>query len=206
MNKNYNDLKEYFKDKFKGATITSITPLVVEDDRYLSNRESNDIYLVCNKPNRVTVEDYCKWYNFFYPTYNPDNESEMILIALSYGDIIEGYNNSFYPDSIVRFCKENNLKIDAISYINIVKMYYEEYDNDDIISFINHLPHSDSLAKVIDYDRNINSEYFKLNGEIDGHLASYYTLNNKVWLTKLRINGYILQGKTIYFDKNGKRI
>ena len=198
MNKDYNDLKEYFKDKFKGANITSITPLVVEDDRYLSNRESNDVYLVCNKPNRVTVEDYCKWYNFFYPTYNPDNESEMILIALSYGDIIEGYNNSFYPDSIVRFCKENNLKIDAISYINIVKMYYEEYYSGNFSRFIEYLPYSDELPKVIDYDYDINSEYFKLNGTIDACLANYYTIDNMVWSTKRRLNGYIFQGKTIY--------
>lgn len=195
MNKNYDELKEYFKDKFKGATITSITPLVVEDDRYLSNRESNDIYLVCNKPNRVTVEDYCKWYNFFYPTYNPDNESEMILIALSYGDTIEGYNNSFYPDSIVEFCRENNLKLDAISYINIVKMYYEERDNDDIRSFIEHLPYSVSLSKAIDFDRGIDSEYFNLHGMIDADMAIYYAKDNVIWSRRNWPGAYFSMGK-----------
>ena len=195
MNKNYDELKEYFKDKFKGATITSITPLVVEDDRYLSNRESNDIYLVCNKPNRVTVEDYCKWYNFFYPTYNPDNESEMILIALSYGDTIEGYNNSFCPDSIVEFCRENNLKLDAISYINIVKMYYEERDNDDIRSFIEHLPYSVSLSKAIDFDRGIDSEYFNLHGMIDADMAIYYAKDNVIWSRRNWPGAYFSMGK-----------
>ena len=195
MNKNYNELKEYFKDKFKGASITSITPLVVEDNRYLSNRESNDVYLVCNKPNRVTVEDYCKWYNFFYPTYNPDNESEMILIALSYGYTIEGYNHSFYPDSIVEFCRENNLKLDAISYINIVKMYYEERDNNDIRSFIKHLPYSVSLTKAIDFDRGIDSEYFNLHGMIDADMAIYYTKDNAIWSRRNWPGAYFSMGK-----------
>lgn len=185
MNRNYNELKEYFKDKFKGATIISITPLAIDSDgNYLSDRENEEIHLVCNKPNRVTVEDYCKWYNFFFVTYNPDNESEMILITLSYGDIIGGYNHSFYPDYMIQFCIENNLKIDAISYINIVKMYYEEYD-DDFERFISHLPYSDSLSKVIDYDYNINSEYFKLCGMIDADMAMYYTIGKMVWKDKL---------------------
>ena len=178
----YNNLKEYFKDKFKGATITSITPLIVEDGRYLSNRDSNDIYLVSNKPNRITVEDHCKWYNFFYPTYNPDNESEMILIALSYGDIVEGYNDSFYPNSIVDFCIENNLKLDAVSYISIVKMYYEEHDNS-LELFIKHLPYLNSLIRVIDANYNNNSEYFNIHGMIDVNMAIFYTIDNTLLWT-----------------------
>ena len=116
----YNKIKEW-----KGCTITSIKPLKKTiDGRCYSDREDSDITLVTNKFDVITVEDWNKWYNLYYITL--DENYEPILVSFTFGDIIDGIDHYYFPESIVRFAKENKLSIDVISYIAICKMFMED--------------------------------------------------------------------------------
>ena len=162
----------YFKNKFNGARLRDIK-FINTKPPFLSNRSTNDIYLVSRKSNVLTVEDYCKWYSLFF-VYDYDFNHKL-LIELSYGDILTGYNNSFYPDSVIEFCKENNLKIDVVSYVSIVKMYYEESYSEDIL---NHLPSINDLNKVLIRDNNAECKYFNLSSKYAYIASMLYTKDN----------------------------
>lgn len=143
---NYTGYKKI--DDWEGCTVTKIGG-IKEDDygNYLSDRYSYDIHLVSNKFDVITVEDYNKWYNLFYIT--SDNNGEPMLVSFTFGDIIDGVDHYYYPDSVVKFAKVNNLKIDAVSYIAICKMYMEDTCGLDEIINDEHLPSRNDLDEVI---------------------------------------------------------
>ena len=54
--------------------------------------------------------------------YNPDTK-EIMLVKLCHGDILEGIDHEYYPDAVIRFCIENNFRVDEASYICICKSF-----------------------------------------------------------------------------------
>lgn len=112
-------------DEWIGCGCIKTTPAISDlNGNYLSDRKNSDIILVTNKFDVITVEDWNKWYNLYYLTMNDDYEA--VLVSFTFGDIIDGVDHYYYPESVVRFAKVNNLKIDLISYIAICKMYMED--------------------------------------------------------------------------------
>jgi len=114
-------------NEWTGCSIVNISPAIKDmDGNYLSDRKTSDIILVTNKFDVITVEDWNKWYSLYYLTMTDDYEP--VLVSFTFGDIIDGVDHYYYPESIVKFAKVNNLKIDLISYIAICKMYMEDAD------------------------------------------------------------------------------
>lgn len=146
--KNMNDMKSKKIEEWVGCYISKIAPAIRDmDGNYLSDRKSADIVLVTNKFDVITVEDWNKWYGLYYLTMTDDYEP--ILVSFTFGDIIDGVDHYYYPNSIVEFAKVNNLKIDIISYIAICKMYMEdaEHMDDDIPDEV--LPTLEDLELVL---------------------------------------------------------
>lgn len=112
---------EQVREKFKGAYVARYEKAQKNlDGEYLSHRNNEDMPLVCQELNVLTVEDYDKWYGLYYLMEDPDT-NEVMLVMLCRGDIIEGIDHSYYPDSIIKFCIENNIIIDMMSFICINK-------------------------------------------------------------------------------------
>lgn len=151
---------------WEGCTICSIKPAqkdVWED--YVSHRENDPIRLVTNKFNVIAVEDWNKWYGLYYLTKSENNEENLIMFT--YGDIIDGGDHYYYPNTIVEFALKNNLKIDAVSYIAICKMYIDDVlgPNDIIPNRV--LPGLDDLAKVIVENPDSYHSSFCISGNYD---------------------------------------
>ena len=149
------------REKFKGAYVSRYEKAQKNiDDKYMSHRNDEDIALVRQELNVLTVEDYNKWYGLYYLMEDPDTK-EIMLVTLAWGDILEGIDHEFYPDTVVNFCKENNIKIDMVSYICICKSLFI-YDKK-ILEY--QLPNINDLYGVISasdsnsYAFNVYSEY-----------------------------------------------
>ena len=163
-------------DEWIGCTIVKIAPAVKDlDGNYLSDRTSGDITLVTNKFDVITVEDWGKWYSLYYLTM--DDEYEAVLVSFTFGDIINGVDHYYYPNSIVKFAMVNNLKIDVISYIAICKMYMEDagYMTDDIPDDV--LPTLEELESVLTNASGICTSFY-LHHKYDGCAYRNYVKSN----------------------------
>lgn len=152
---------EQIREKFKGAYVASYDKAQKNQfGKYMSHRNNEDITLVCQELNALTVEDYCKWYRLYYLMEDPDTK-EIMLISLTWDAgkdaILEGFNHDYYPDSVIEFCEVNNIKIDATSYLCICKMLLDDHE-DELLD--KHLPWERSLYKVFQYNNNSKSETF----------------------------------------------
>src|SRR5574344_1690543 len=117
--------------------------------KYISNRYDEDILLVSNKLEVITVEDYCKWYSLFFIRKDNDN-NECFIVPITHGDIICGIDHTYSPISVIEYAKINNLKIDIISYICICKRYIEDVlDEEDKNLINNRFPKYDELKSVL---------------------------------------------------------
>ena len=149
---------EQVREKFKGAYVFKYEKAKKSEfyNKYMSNRNSEDISLVCQELNVLTVEDYCKWYGLYYLMEDPDT-NEIMLVTLTFGDIIDGIDNDYYPDSVIKFCISNDIKIDEASYLCICKMMI----NDNMAEILDiHLPKINDLVKVIKHNTQSISETF----------------------------------------------
>lgn len=116
------------REKFKGAYVRSYEKAQKNyDNKYMSHHHNEDTPLVCQELNVLTVEDYDKWYGLYYLMEDPDTK-EIMLVTLCHGDILEGIDHEYYPDSVIKFCIENNLIIDPVSFLCINKslLFYDE--------------------------------------------------------------------------------
>ena len=165
---------EQIREKFKGAYVSSYEKAQKResDGKYLSDRHNEDIPLVCQELNILTVEDYDKWYGLYYLMEDP-NTKEIMLVTLAWGDILEGIDHEFYPDSIIKFCMKNDLKIDKASFLCINKslLAYDNY-NDDILK--NHLAMFEDIGKVIIDISNSISHAFNVSGKYDSYIDYSY--------------------------------
>ena len=171
---------EQIKEKFKGAYIVSYEVAQKNEfDQYMSHRNDEDIPLVCQELNVLTVEDYDKWYGLYYLMKDPDTR-EIMLVTLAWGDILVGIDNEFYPDSVIKFCLENNLTIDPISLMCITKsllLYDENLCENHLANLIDINKCQSKFMKSI----KSKSRTFWLDGRFDyisGH-RPYHRMNNK---------------------------
>lgn len=143
---------------WKGCYISSIELAQLDSDKYLSHRHDEDIHLVSNQTDVITVENWNKWYNLYYLTLNENHE--VVLVSFTFGDIIDGVDHYYYPESIVRFAKVNNLKIDTISYIAICKMFMEDagYMEESIPNDV--LPTLEDLESVLTDTHGICTSFY----------------------------------------------
>ena len=119
---------EQVREKFKGAIVYRYEKAQKNlDGKYMSHRNNEDIPLVCQELNVLTVEDYDKWYGLYYLMEDPDTK-EVMLVTLCHGDILEGIDHEYYPDSVIRFCVVNNIAVDAVSLVCISTslLFYRE--------------------------------------------------------------------------------
>lgn len=159
-----------YKD-WVGCTIYKVNP-AVKYNRYLSDRHDEDCPLVSNQFDVIQVEDWNKWYGLYYLTKSESGEE--ILISFSFGDIIDGVDHYYYPDTIVTFAIKNNLKIDAVSYIAICKMYEEDELTPNEIIPNNVLPTLEDLSKVIVENPDSCHSSFYISGNYDaGNWKNY---------------------------------
>ena len=152
--------------EWKGCYLCDPQPAVKYDGRYLTHRNDEDCLLVTNKFDVIQVEDWCKWYGLYYLTR--DESGNEILVRFTFGDIINGVDHYYFPNTIVEFAKVNNLKIDAVSYIAICKMYIEDAllsANDTIDDIM--LPSIEDLASVIEVDPESYHSTFYISGRYD---------------------------------------
>ena len=163
---------EQVREKFKGAYVSSyeLAPKNL-DGKYIGYRYDEDIVLVCQQLNVLTVEDYCKWYALCYLMEDPDTK-EVMLVTLTFGDILQGIDHNYYPDSVIKFCSENNLKLDNASYLCICKMMIENNLEKELNK---HLPYHLDLDKVLIRVPKAKSEYFHVYGRYDS--ISRYSLS-----------------------------
>lgn len=162
-----------------GCKIVSVEPAVEKDGRYLSDRKKIEAPLVSNEFDVILVEDWCKWYCLYYLTHDENNNE--ILISFTFGDIIDGCDHYYYPKSIVDFALKNNLKIDAVSYIAICKMYIEDaLENNNVAIPDSVLPSYEDLEKVISINKNSCCVSFYISGEYDVHnwRNNYYVIQS----------------------------
>lgn len=156
---------EQIREKFKGAYVSSYEiaqKSTFENNKYMSDRNDESIVLVCQELNILTVEDYDKWYGLYYLMEDPDTK-EVMLVTLCWGDILEGVDHEFYPNAIINFCVENDLKVDATSYICICKSLLQ-YDED---KFLNHLPYYKDTNGIIKVINQSISNAFNVNVKYD---------------------------------------
>lgn len=153
---------EQIREKFKGAYVSSYEKAQKNyNDEYLSHRNDENVSLVRQELNILTVEDYDKWYGLYYLMEDPDTK-EVMLVTLALGDILEGIDHEFYPNAVVKFCIENDIKIDITSYICICKSLFQYDEN--ILDMC--LPHMNDLYKVISTSDS-NSFTFNVYGKYD---------------------------------------
>lgn len=144
---------EQIKDKFKGATIVGITEAKKNSEgKYMSHRNDEEITLVCQKLNRLTIEDYDKWYSLYYLMKEPNTE-DVYLISLTHGTILDGTDHEYYPNTVIEFCKENSIIIDETSYIAICKSFIE-YVNYDYHITSKKMPHKLHVVQYTETDWN----------------------------------------------------
>ena len=161
---------EQVREKFKGAYIFSYEKAQKNIyGEYMSHRNDENMPLVCQELNVLTVEDYDKWYGLYYLMKDPDTK-EIMLVTLAWGDILEGIDHEFYPNAVIKFCSENNIKIDKNSYICICKSLCA-YDNNKLET---HLPNILDLDKVIKVNNKSNSHTFYVYGKHDNILGYAY--------------------------------
>ena len=163
---------EQVREKFKGAYVVSYEKAQKNDyGKYLSDRNDEYKPLVCQELNVLTVEDYDKWYGLYYLMEDPDTK-EVMLVTLAWGDILEGIDNEFYPDSVIKFCKENDLILDGASFICINKSllgYDEECFKNHMVDGISFM--TSKMALLIDSV----SRTFYVDGRYD-KASSYLNL------------------------------
>jgi len=163
---------ETIKDNFKGALITSVKPARKNSyGKYMSHRNDEEIILVSQKTHVLQVEDYSKWYNLYYLMPGNISTKELYLVSLTFGDIIDGIDHCYYPNSVIEFCCKNNLLIDGISYMAICKMLYEYMDFGDIKEY---LPNSVDLYRTLQWDYNAKCNTFYLSKNDMGAIGGYY--------------------------------
>lgn len=149
--------KEQIREKFKGAYMAYYDKAKKNSHgQYMSHRFDEDIILVCQDLNVLTVEDYCKWYGLYYLMEDPDTK-EVMLVTLTFGDIITGVDHDYFPDSIVEFCIKNDLKLDGASYLCICKMLLDDNMYDDLKCT---LPDVNDLAMVLKRNKESISHTF----------------------------------------------
>lgn len=168
---------EQIREKFKGAYVASYEKAQKRafDDKYMSDRHNEDISLVCQELNVLTVEDYDKWYGLYYLMEDPDTK-EVMLVQLCWGDILEGIDHEFYPSAVVEFCKQNKLYLDSVSYICICKSLLE-YDCGEFYHDV--LPKLIDLSPVIKSVNGSISNTFHVYGKYDSFLGYTSTVQNK---------------------------
>lgn len=168
---------EQVREKFKGAYVAKYEKAVQNScGLYLSDRHDENIPLVCQELNVLTVEDYDKWYGLYYLMEDPDTK-EIMLVKLCHGDILEGIDHEYYPDAVIRFCLENNLMIDTISFLCINKsllLYNEDKLENHLASLY------DTSKGVIKIVRESKSNTFYLYGKYDSY------------------SGYSIEGSLVY--------
>lgn len=169
---------EQIREKFKGAYVAKYEKANKNEfGNYMSDRNDEDIPLVCQELNTLTVEDYDKWYGLYYLMKDPDSD-ETMLVTLAWGDILEGIDNEFYPDAVIKFCLENHIIIDPISLICITKSLLL-YDKN---LCENHLATLIDISKCQPkYNKAIKSKSrtFRLDGRFDfisGHTVEGWNL------------------------------
>lgn len=144
---------DQIKDKFKGALIVGITEAKKNSEgKYMSHRNDEEITLVCQKLDRLTVEDYDKWYSLYYLMKEPST-NDVYLISLTHGTILDGIDHEYYPNTVIEFCKENNIIIDEASYIAICRSFME-YTNYDYHTINKQMPHKLHVLQYTETDCN----------------------------------------------------
>ena len=167
---------DQIKDKFKGATIIGIGKAQKNSEgKYVSCKEDEDLVLVSQKLNRVTIVDHDKWYCLYYLMEKPDT-NDVYLISLTYGKILKGVDFEYYPNTVIEFCKENNIIIDEVSYIAICKSFieYSNYDNDIIKK---KMPKKCNVGYYIASDMNSICKAYHVHGFYDNSYC--YAIYNK---------------------------
>jgi hypothetical protein len=160
---------EQVRERFKGAYVASYEKAQKRefDGKYMSDRNDEDVPLVCQELNVLTVEDYDKWYGLYYLMEDPDTK-EVMLVKLCWGDILEGIDHEFYPSAVVEFCKQNEIYLDSASYICICKSLLE-YDSGELSHDV--LPKSADLESVIKMiDKSISNTFY-VNGKYDSFVC-----------------------------------
>jgi hypothetical protein len=160
---------EQIREKFKGAYVSSYEKAQKRkfDGKYMSDRNDEDIPLVCQELNVLTVEDYDKWYGLYYLMKDPDT-NEVMLVKLCWGDTLEGIDHEFYPSSVIEFCIESQIYVDAASYICICKSLLE-YDCGELTHDC--LPRAVDLQSVIKIINESISNTFYVNGKYDSFVG-----------------------------------
>jgi len=156
---------EQIREKFKGAYVSSYEKAQKNyDGEYLSHRNDDDMILVCQELNVLTVEDYDKWYGLYYLMEDPDTK-EVMLVTLAWGDILEGIDHEFYPDAVIDFCLANDIKIDFVSFLCINKslLVYDEK------CLIDHLATKEKALKVLALIRETTSYEYYVCGKYDSY-------------------------------------
>lgn len=156
---------EQIREKFKGAYVSSYEKAKKNyDGEYLSHRNDDDMILVCQELNVLTVEDYDKWYGLYYLMEDPDTK-EIMLVTLAWGDILEGIDHEFYPDAVIDFCLANDIKIDFVSFLCINKslLVYDEK------CLIDHLATKEKALKVLALIRETTSYEYYVCGKYDSY-------------------------------------
>lgn len=154
---------EQVRKKFKGAYVANYEEAQKNlNGEYMSDRNNEDMPLVCQRLNVLTVEDYDKWYGLYYLMEDPDTKKVMI-VKLCHGDILEGIDHEYYPDSVIKFCMENNIIIDIISFLCINKSLWR-YDENKIQDHLASLYNTRNVVKII---RESKSYTYYLDGKYD---------------------------------------
>lgn len=154
---------EQVRQKFKGAYVASYEEAQKNlDGEYMSDRNNENMPLVCQKLNFLTVEDYDKWYGLYYLMEDPDTKKVM-LVRLCHGNILEGVDHEYYPASVVRFCNNNNIKVDAMSLLCINKSLLM-YDENKLMNRLISLHYT---KDIIIHNTESKSRVFYVDGRYD---------------------------------------
>ena len=159
---------EQVREKFKGAYIARYEKAKKNlDDEYMDHTNTGEA-LVCQKLNMLTVSDYDKWYGIYYLMEDPDTR-EIMLVTLCHGDILEGVDHEYYPDAVIEFCKENNIFVDAISFLCINKSLLL-YNEDKLQKHLASLHNAKDIVKS-----NIESKSYTyyLDGKYDSCIGYF---------------------------------
>lgn len=143
----------------------------------MSDRLDDDIPLVSQELNALTVEDYDKWYGLYYLMEDPDTK-EIMLATLYHGDILEGIDHEYYPDAVIDFCKENNLKIDIASFLCINKSLLL-YDEDILISHLASLHNTVGIIIVIPEAKSYTFHTYGRYDSYDGYSKEGYFIHER---------------------------
>lgn len=177
---------EQVREKFKGAYVSSYEIAQKgPDGKYLSDRNDEDIPLVCQELDVLTVEDYYKWYGLYYLMEDPVTK-EIMLVTLAWGDILEGIDHEFYPDAVIKFCLENNLIIDPISFLCINKSLLL-YDEDILKNHLAYLVNIHKCQLSFIKSSKSRSRTFWLDGRFDIANSGYSIEGCSIYDTKMML-------------------